>query len=323
VRTSSTRSGAESGAPRHRRVLTVGGLLALLGDSGVRWVHANAGELAAAIAFNALLSLAPLLLLLMTVAARVLGSESARTHVMVAIETVMGPAAAPAADALMGSILRARGELLATTLGVLVMVHFSSAVFLQLRGALNRIWGNAGAGGIRGALMDRLMSLVFVPAAVLGFLLTMALGFMNAALGPLFAEMIPRGVRALGLVNATVSFVLLAVQLAFLFRHGPSAPVRWRDVWGGALLTALLFTLGNSLIGLLLGRNLLVSMYGAAGALVVVLLWVYYWAQILLFGAHFTRAYAERYGSLAPAPAEPHAGSPPPPSTSPPRGTAS
>lgn len=275
------------------------GLLRVTQRAAARWMRIGGAEQSAAIAFNALLSLAPLVLLLLTAASHVLGSETARARLMEAVGTVGGPQALPPVRALVDTILRSRGGLLVSAVGVLVMLHFSSAVFLQLRSALNRIWDFEPRGGLKGALRERAVSLVYVPAAVLIGMFMMVAGLAGAVLRPGLEQVVPVSPWLGGSVQAVVLFALLALLLAFLFRHGPGARVDWGDVWIGSLLTAALFTLGNYLLGSFMGRSLVSSFYGAAGALVIVLLWIFYSAHLLLYGACFTREYAERFGSRA------------------------
>jgi len=249
-------------------------------------------DLAAAIAFNTLLSLAPLLLLLLGAASRVLGSQRAREQLLATVGIVAGPGAVPAAAAIVDLVGGARTGTLGTAVGVLMMVSFASAVFLQIRSAMDRIWDAAPLGFGR-ALLARLTSLTYVAIALAAVMLFMFMGLVVAVAAPTVAGWLPRGAQLWSVATTAFFSGILTFALALLFRHGPRVPVPWHCVWSGAALTAVLFFAGNLIIGVLLGRNVLVTLYGGAGALVVALLWVYYAAQILLFGACFTRVYAE------------------------------
>lgn len=274
-------------------------LPALFRRTGLQWLEQRGQERAAAIAFNTLLSMAPLVLLLLAGMSRVLDTGEARSALIETVALLAGPQTAEAAGRVVGTIAAARSSPLTTIVSVLLMVHFSSAVFAQLRGMLNRIWNVSGDDGLRGLLRERVVTWLFVPLTLLAAGGVMVLGFTLAALLPLLAERIPGGAWLLPLGNAAVPFVLITALLALLYRYGPGAAVAWRDVWLGATFVGFLLAAGNTLLGFMVGRSMLVSLYGAAGALVVTTLWVFYGAHLLLFGAHLCRVYAERHGSLA------------------------
>src|SRR5262245_38338232 len=139
-----------------------------------------------------------------------------------------------------------------------------------------------------------MLPLIVVPASVAVILLTLLLGVVGAVAAPRLTEMGPFGTWAWGILSGGVPYGLLTTLFALLFRFGPHVMVPWRDVWPGAALTAFLFSVGNVGIGFIIGRNTSVSLYGAAGVVVIGILWIYYGAQLLLFGAHFTRVYSER-----------------------------
>lgn len=267
--------------------------------AGQRWFKENAGEQAAAIAFNALLSLAPMVLLILSAAAQVLGSDEAKRELLSSIELLAGSRVLPAAAAVIDMIVDARGGAVANLIGTLVMIGFASAVFIQLRALLNRIWKVRPRRGIHGAVFERIVTLIFVPIAGIAAMAAMLVALLAAAIGPIVTQILPQGAHVWGLVTTVLPVVVLAVMLAVLYRMGPRCGVHWDDVWVGAGLTAILFSIGNVFLGAMIGRSVLVSLYGVAGALIIVLLWMFYSAQILLYGAYFTRVYAERHGSLA------------------------
>lgn len=267
-----------------------------------QWLEQRGQERAAAIAFNTLLSLGPLVLLMLAAISRVLDSGDARATLVDTIALVAGGSAAEAAGRVVETIASARSTPLTTIVSVLLMIHFSSGVFAQLRGMLNRIWNASGDGGIRGMVRERIVTWLFVPLTILSAGVVMLLGFALALALPLLAQHVPGGAWLLPIANAAVPFVLVSGLLGLLYRYGPAAPVEWRDVWLGAAFVGFLLAAGNTLLGLMIGRSMLVSLYGAAGALVVTILWVFYGSHLLLFGAHLTRVYAERHGSMADAP---------------------
>lgn len=266
--------------------------------AGQRWFKENAGEAAAAIAFNALLSLAPMVLLILSAAAQLLGSEEAKRELLSSVQLLAGSKVLPAASAVIDMIVDARGGTVANLIGTLVMISFASAVFIQLRAVLNRIWKVRARRGIHGAVFERIVTLIFVPIAAIAAMAAMLIALLAAAIGPVVMQILPEGVHVWGLVTTVLPVVVLAGMLAILYRMGPRCGVRWDDVWIGAAFTAILFSIGNVVLGVIIGRSVLVSLYGVAGALIIVLLWMFYSAQILLYGAYFTRVYAERHGSL-------------------------
>jgi len=266
---------------------------ALIAATGKRAMAVNVPALAAAIAFHSLLSLAPLLLLVLTAASSILGREAAHARLIDAIDSLGDPAFKPALRATVDMIVGARGNTIATAVGVLIMVYFASAVFHELGGALNRIWDVPPRARVH--VEQRLVSLVFVPAAVALGMILMAVTFLHALVAPIVSQLLPSAwVWTLG--RAVIPFLLMTLLLALVYRYGPRTSVRWSDVGTGATLTALAFTGGNVLLGAMLRRSILSSLYGAAGAIVLLLLWIFYSAHFLLIGACFTREYARRHG---------------------------
>ncbi len=246
-----------------------------------RTMLANVPGLAAAIAFHALLSLAPLLLLVLSGASTVLGSDAARTRLFAAIDALGEPALTPALRATVEMIVDARGNAIATVLSVLIMAYFASAVFHELGAALDRIWDVPPRAGLGGLLVQRLISLIIVPGAVAAGMLLMAFSFLHTLVAPIVEQLLPPNAPAWPVSRAVVPFLLMTLLLGLIYRYGPRAGVRWGDVRIGAVLTALAFTAGNTLLATLLRKNMLASLYGAAGAVVVLLLWISYSAHLL------------------------------------------
>ena len=264
-----------------------------------QWRGRFGDQTAAAIAYHAMLSLAPSILFLLTAIGKILGVESVKRQIMDSVTRLAGEAAVPTADFVLDAILEARGGVWATTLGLVVLSYFSSNVFYHLRTALNRVWDVSPRTGISGALIRRALAFLMVLAFLILFLLVVLVNFMTGILSPTISSFLPEGTTAWNLLQSAFSFVLLALLLAVVFKYVPNVSLTWKDVASGAVLTAVMFTSLNLLIGYFIAKTILASLYGAAGALIIILLWFYYLARMLLFGAEYTRAYTERFGSRA------------------------
>lgn len=265
------------------------------------WSNDYAPSMGAAIAFYTIFSLAPILIIAIAVAGFVFGEETARAEVMRQIDDVAGEEAAAAVEeVLREASLPGRG-ITAMVLGLIAMVIGATTVFTELRSALNRIWQvpDPPEGGIWQMLWSRLIAFVLV-LAVAGLLLGMvAISAVISALGDLWSSYLGGWDIALRIVDLVVSFAILSTLFALIYQYVPHADIAWSDVWLGAAVTAVLFIIGRVLIGLYLGTAGVGSGFGAAGSLVVLLMWVYYSAQIFLLGAEFTWVYAHRLGSRA------------------------
>jgi membrane protein len=195
--------------------------------------------------------------------------------------------------------------LIATVVAVATLLIGASGVFGQLQDALNTVWGvePKEGRGVWGFIKDRFLSFVAVLGTGFLLLVSLVLSSALAALGKWFSGSLPLPEAVLQAINFLLSFIVITGLFALIFKVLPDAKVAWRDVWIGAALTAVLFTIGKFAIGLYLGKSNVASAYGAAGSLVIVLVWVYYSAQILLYGAEFTQVYANRFGErIVPAP---------------------
>jgi membrane protein len=269
------------------------------------WWEDNCLRLAASLAFYTALSLAPLVLLVVGSAGVVIARQQVAGQLAAQLEGLMGPAGRELVTSIL-TTTTPQGGTLATVLGLVTLLIGATAVFGELQATLNLIWevqlaptGGARA-GIWAWLRERLFSLALVLA--LAFLLLVSL-VISAALTAAAALLQGPERTLLGrLPELAVSLLVLTLGFALLFTYVPDAEVRWRDVWLGAVVTALLFTLGKTAIGSYLGRAGVGSAYGAAGSLVVLLVWVYYAALIVFFGAEFTQAWATRQGAVAPKP---------------------
>lgn len=268
------------------------------------WGQDKASRLAAALAYYALFSLAPLLVVLILVVGLVLGPEAAQGQLVGPLEGFVGAQAASLIQNMVEAAGRQRtGGVLASVLGLGALLFGAVGFFAALQDSLNTVWGIAPRPST--GLVDTIRTLVIGRAisfvAVLGIGLIAIASFLAtavlSAIAGWFGELAPGLSAGWFLVNILVSLAVLTVLFAFLLRVLPEAEIAWSDVWLGAAVTALLFVIGKELIGLYLGRASVGSVYGAAGSLVVLLVWIYYSAQILLLGAEFTHAYANMYGS--------------------------
>ena len=265
------------------------------------WWDDDAIRLGASLAFYTLFALAPILLVATAVAGTVFGAEEVRGEIVRQLDRLAGPDGARAVQSLLEGAGQQRVGILGTIVGGITFVIAATGAFLELQAALNTIWRvkpNPRA-NLRGFVVDRLRSFSLVVA--IGFLLMVSLAVTAAlaALNAWLAQRSPSIPLAWGGVNVLVSVLVTTALFALLYRFLPDVRLRWRDVTTGAFVTAVLFTIGQQLIGLYLGQSSVSSSYGAAGSVMILLLWVYYSCQILLFGAEFTRVYAQRHGAKA------------------------
>lgn len=276
-------------------------LIDLSQQAFLSWKKDYAPSMGAALAYYTVFSVAPLLLIVISVAGLVFGQEAARGEIFAQLSGLMGAQGALAVQGMLEAVNKPREGIIATVIGLALLVVGATTVFGELQDAMDRIWrapARDTGGGIFGLLRVRLLSFSMIMG--IGFLLIVSLvaSAAIAALGkwwaPVFGgwEVLAQG------VNFVVSFGMVTVIFAMIYKLMPRVKVEWRDVWVGAGVTALLFTVGKHLIGLYIGKSSVASGYGAAGSLVVVLVWVYYSAQIFLLGAEFTWVYAHQYGSL-------------------------
>jgi membrane protein len=297
----------------------------LLKKSVASWKEDYAPSMGAALSYYTVFSLAPILLIVIAVAGLVFGQDAARGALFEQIAGLMGAEAARAIEDMLASVNKPKQGAWATAVGVVLLLIGATTVFGELQDALDRIWRapqREATSGLWGLLRARLLSFGMVLG--IGFLLLVSL-VVSAAVaalgkwwGPLFGswEVLAQALTfALGFAVTTVAF-------AMIYKLMPRVKVQWHDVWIGAIVTAVLFSLGRFLIGLYIGKSSIASGFGAAGSLVVVFVWVYYSAQIFLLGAEFTWVYATTQGSmkgLAEAPAAssgPASGAPAVPSRS-------
>ena len=270
----------------------------LIKETFSEWSKDKASRLAAALSYYTIFSVAPLLIIAIAVAGLVFGREAATHQIEGQARGLLGEQGAQAIQTILENTGKTGAGVMATIIGVNTLLIGASGAFAQLQESLNTIWEvkpRAGR-GVKGMVRDRFLS--FSMVLVIGFLLlvSLVLSAVLAGVGKYISDLLPLSSLMMQGVNFGISFGVTTFLFALIFKVLPDAYIRWRDVWVGAAVTALLFSLGRFLIGLYLGRSSISSAYGAAGSLVVLLVWVYYSAQILFLGAEFTQVYATRFG---------------------------
>jgi membrane protein len=277
-------------------------IAALLRDAYAEWDRHNAAQLGASLSYYAVLSLAPLVVVLVGILGLVYGPEAAHGNLQAGLERFMGAEVAGAVQHAVAAANDPAVGVLATALGVLFLLLGASGVAIELQQSLNTIWDVPPRVSRRwwGSYIRRkLVGFAAVLAAGFLLLLTLAATAGIALVEKFFSAWLPIPAAVLQSINSVVSLALSTVLFAILFRTLPDRSIAWRRVWTGAAVTALLFTLGKYAIGIYLGKAGVGSAYGAAGSLVVVLVWVYYSAQVFFFGAEFTHVYAQAQAARA------------------------
>jgi len=279
---------------------TIGGMLR---ETYLEWNRDRAQQMGASVAFYALLSLAPLLIILVTLAAVMLGPQAAEGQLAYQVEHLIGFDAAKTLQAIVADAVRPGVGFAATLISAITLILGASSVAVELQDTLNTIWRVPGPrrtflGFIAYTIRDRLYALAIVVAAGVLLLLSVSLSTWIAAVGKFFGYLLPYPESMLRFGEILVSFVVMTVLLATIYKILPDVPLAWTDVFIGASLASLLLTLGKQPLAFYLGKVSIGSTYGAAGSLVVVLLWIYYSAQVFFLGAEFNKVYTRRLGSL-------------------------
>ena len=282
---------------------------ALFKRAAAAWSDDYAPSMGAALSYYTVFALAPLLLIVISIAGLVFGADAARGELFGQLSELMGADAAKAVEGVLASVSRPASGVLGTTIGVVVLIVGATSVFAELQDALDRIWQAPARdkhGGMWRLLRSRLLSFGLILGIAFLLMVSLVLDALISALGKWWGGMFADWAMLAQTVNLTLGLALTTTMFAMIYKLMPRVSVRWRDVWLGALVTSLLFTAGKLLIGLYIGRSGVASGYGAAGSFIVVLVWVYYSAQIFLMGAEFTWVYARTFGSMsAGAPAAP------------------
>lgn len=273
--------------------------LQLIRRSFGAWVEDSAASMGAAIAYYTAFSIAPLLLIVITIAGIFFGREAAEGALLTELQGLVGQNGALAVQAILRGAQDPAGGAISLFAGVGTLVLGATSVFAELQNDLDRIWKAhpARSSGLWNFIHTRLLSFGIILG--LGFLLavSLVLSAAVAAMGSIFGSVLGNEEVLLQVINALVSFGITTVLFAMIYKLLPSAKVEWRDVWTGALVTSLLFSIGKFLISLYIGKAAISSSFGAAGAFVVLMVWIYYSAQIFLLGAEFTAQFARIHGS--------------------------
>jgi membrane protein len=263
------------------------------------WNRHNAPQLGAALSYYSMLSLAPLVVIVVAIAGLAFGAKAARGEIVAQIGGLVGEEGAKGIQTMLDNAHKPGAGIIATVLGVTVLLFGASGVFAELRSSLNRIWDAPPHpdGGFIALIKDRFFSFAMVLG--IGFLLLISLVVSAglSAVAKYLSDALPLPSWILYIGNILVSFVVITLLFALIYKFVPDVKMAWGDIWIGAASTSLLFTIGKFLIGLYLGKASVGSAYGAAGSLVILLVWIYYSAQIFFFGAEFTKIYATEHGS--------------------------
>jgi membrane protein len=282
-------------------------LYALCKDAVMAWIDDFAPSMGAAISYYTMFSLAPLLVIVIAIAGSLFGAEAVQGQIAAQLSGLIGQEGALAVQGLVASASEPSRGLIAGSVSIVVLVVGATTVFAELQSALDRIWHvpeRVKPSGVWGVLRARILSFGLIMALAFLLMVSLVLSAGLAAFGSWSTGLFPGWEVLLQGLNVLVSLGILTLLFAMIFKFMPTVPVRWHDVWIGAVVTAVLFEIGKVLIGLYLGKSGVNESFAAAGSLVVLLAWVYYAAQIFLLGAEFTKVYANAHGSLAGAKAK-------------------
>jgi membrane protein len=297
------RSGNAVRRAGRKNSITLQGLWRVLKQALAGWWNDNVPRMGAALAYYTLFSLAPILIVAIAIAGVAFGPEAVRGEIVGQVEGLVGREGAEAVQAMLEGAAKPSSSVPATIIGIVTFFLGATGAFLELQNDLDAIWRvkpKSRGSFLRDLVMQRLISFGLVLG--LGFLLLTSL-IVSAALAALHTYMgnaFPGVAILWEALNVVVSLAVITLLFAMIYKVLPDVKLAWSDVWVGGLVTAGLFTTGKFLIGLYLGTSAFASAYGAAGSVVVILLWVYYSAQIILLGAEFTRAFVDQYGRRPP-----------------------
>jgi membrane protein len=263
-----------------------------------QWSEHNAMRSSAALAYYAVLSLAPLIVIIVAIVGFLIGQHAASGQVAAQLSGALGQRGAQEIETIIKNAHRPAAGIAASAISIIVLVFSASGVFGELRESLDLIWNvRKKSTGFWGTVKAKAFAFLMVIAAGLILFAAMLLSTAVSLAGKLFRSALPVPEWVLHIASMAISFLILTLVFAIIFKFVPDAKVAWKDVWTGAAVTAALFTVGQLLLGIYLGKASFSSAYGAAGSLLVLLVWVYYSAAIFFFGAEFTQAYANTYGS--------------------------
>jgi membrane protein len=269
----------------------------VLQTAGSQWLEDRAPRMGAALAYYAVFSISPLLVIAVAIVGSIFGREAVEGRLADQLEYLLGPDGSHTVQSMVADADKPGSGIFATVMGVIMLVFGAMGLFIELQDVMNTVWKVTPRPGraIRSFIRDRLLSLALVLFMAALLLVSLVVSAVLVSAGSLLGDW-ATSIRG-QVIHVLVSLVVETLFFAVLFRFVPDVNVAWRDVWLGAILTAGLFTLGKWLIGLYVEQAGIASAYGAAGCLAALLVWVYYSAQILIFGAEFTVAYATRHGA--------------------------
>ena len=273
----------------------------LVRDAAMAWVDDYAASMGAALSYYSVFSMAPLLLIVISIAGLVFGQEAARGEVFGQLSGLMGADSAQAVEDMLTTLAKPKNGVTSTVISVVVLLVGASSVFGELQDALDRIWrapARDRSGGLIGLIRTRLLSFGMILGIAFLLMVSLVLSAAISAFGKWWGGFFGQWEVVLQVGNTLLGFAMTMLVFAMIYKLMPRVAVKWHDVWLGAATTSLLFTIGRFLIGLYIGKTGVASGFGAAGSIAVIFVWVYYSAQIFLLGAEFTWVYANQFGSL-------------------------
>ncbi|MEO8249846.1 MAG: YihY/virulence factor BrkB family protein [Burkholderiales bacterium] len=282
--------------------MTLGKLFTLARRAVTAWLDDFAPSMGAAISYYTIFSLAPLLIIVIAVAGFIFGEDAVKGEIVGQLQGLMGRDSALAVQGMIAAANHPTGGLIASGVSIVILLVGATTVFAELQSALDRIWhvpDRIKPKGLWAVLRARVLSFGLILGLAFLMMVSLVMSAAVSAFGSWAAGMLPGSDLLLQAINIVVSLGLATVLFAMIFKFMPSVDVEWRDVWVGAIVTALLFTIGKYLIGLYIGKSGTSDTFAAAGSVVVLLVWVYYAAQIFLLGAEFTKVYANAHGSVS------------------------
>jgi membrane protein len=273
----------------------------LLKETVDEWQRDKVSQMAAALAYYTLFSIAPLLVIAVAVAGAVFGQEAARGEVVAQIQGLLGKAGAEVVQTALANTQNPQSGngIVPFIISTLALIFGASGVFIQLQDSLNAVWNvePSPQAGVKAVVRKRIFS--FAMVITIGFILMVSLIVSTtlAALSTFTNQLFPALESLWRLVNIGISLGVFTLLFALIYKYLPDIRIVWKDVLVGAFFTSILFSIGKELLGLYLGNGSFGSAYGAAGSVVTILAWIYYAVQIMLFGAEFTQVYTRKYGS--------------------------
>jgi len=268
----------------------------LLKEAGAGWWRDNAPRLGAALAYYTIFSLAPVLLITVAVCGLIFGRAAAEGQLLGELRDLVGEEGAATLQSMLAGASQPSAGIVATVTGIVMLLIGATTLFSELQDSLNLVWEmKPPGGGVMTMVKARFLSFSMVMGTAFLLLVSLVVSAGLAAFGKQLGQSETEGVGRV--LHFLASLLVVTLLFAMIYKFLPDAKIAWKDVWLGAAVTALLFTIGKTLIGFYLGHSAMASTFGAAGSLAVLLFWFYYSAQIFLFGAELTKAYANRYGS--------------------------